>query len=79
MDIFFWGKKPPQAIKWEEVRGKILKAIEEERRIKAPINITSSSIATDPLIIEEHEQTITTSDTADKASVEFSKQSLPVA
>lgn len=47
MNIFFWGKEPPRAIKWGEVRKRILKAIEEEKRVNSPI-VSSSSVTSFP-------------------------------
>ena len=71
MDIFFLGKKPPESIKWEEIRAKILKAIEDEKKAKAQVAITSSDIGTYPPIRQSEKQKIYTT-TANENVSEFS-------
>lgn len=44
--IFFWGRKPPEAIKWEDLRKRILETIDEEKERRADIIISPSNVGT---------------------------------
>jgi len=52
-NIVFFGGKPQEAIKWEELRKKILKTIDEERERGATIITSPSNV--DSMVCHVHE------------------------
>ena len=62
--IIFFGRKPPEAIKWEELRKRILDAIDEEKERGAGVIISSSTVGAVPHIVYEEEGYIHTANEA---------------
>lgn len=54
-NIVFFGREPQEAIKWEELRKKILEAIDEERERGATIITSPSNM--DSMVCGVHELT----------------------
>ncbi len=55
-DLLFWGKQPPEAIKWEEIRAKILLAIEEEKKSNSELIVPDATITDKDSIVESSDK-----------------------
>ncbi len=45
--IFFFGRKPPEPIKWQDVRREILITVEQERKLNARLVVPDANLDTE--------------------------------
>lgn len=70
-NTIFFGRKPPEAIKWEELRKRILDAIDEEKKRGGDIIISPSTVGSVPHRVSEIEGY---THTADEASCIYAEE-----